>query len=51
MSEFLLVEVDDGPEATSAVEGYLLSLGSVVNVTVHGDGCCCQNCPWNGDHG
>lgn len=18
---------------------------------IHGEGCCCQNCPWNGDHG
>lgn len=51
MSSFLLVEVDGGAEASNALEAELYSRGDVISVSVHGDGCCCSNCPWKGNHG
>jgi hypothetical protein len=46
-SEYLLVEVS---EADAEVEAALARMPGVRGVTVHGNGCCCGNCPWNGDH-
>jgi hypothetical protein len=51
MSEFLLVEVDGESEDSNELEAYLYSLGNVISVSVHGPGCCCKNCPWDGNHG
>jgi hypothetical protein len=33
---------------------YLLSWtgnDAETSIVEHGDGCCCKNCPWNGNHG
>lgn len=53
MATYLLVQVDDA-EATQ-VEAFIGSVGGVEAVEVHhegpGPGCCCQNCPWGGNHG
>jgi hypothetical protein len=49
MATYLLVEVDDAE--ASQVEAFIGSIGSVKAVEVHGDGCCCKNCPWDGNHG
>jgi hypothetical protein len=51
VSEFLLVEVTGGPEDSNQMEAFLQSLPQVASVSVHGDGCCCGNCPWKGNHG
>jgi hypothetical protein len=50
MSEFLLVEVAGGAQQSNALEAELYSRGDVLSVTVHGEGCCCSNCPWKGSH-
>jgi hypothetical protein len=53
MAVYLLVAVDEA-EATQ-VEAFIGSVGGVEMVSVHGEGpgfsCCCQNCPWGGNHG
>jgi hypothetical protein len=52
-TEFLLVEVSRDWAARDEkllAEGRTELLG-VVSVSVHGGGCCCKNCPWDGDHG
>lgn len=53
MATFLLVQVDDRESA--AVEAFIGTVGGVTTVEVHNEGpgraCCCQNCPWGGNHG
>jgi hypothetical protein len=48
MSDFLLVEVT-GPDESNELEAWLGSFPVVVSVSVHGDGCCCQHCPHQGN--
>ena len=48
-TEFMLVEVD--ADKTAELSQLLVNRPYVQSVTVHGKGCCCKNCPWNGDHG
>lgn len=46
----LLVTVDS--EASAAqIADHLRDDPAVTVVSGHPDGCCCKNCPWNGDHG
>jgi hypothetical protein len=49
MATYLLVAVDDAEAAQ--VEAFIGSIGGVMTVEVHGDGCCCKHCPWYGNHG
>jgi hypothetical protein len=44
--DYLLVKIagDVSLDRLRAVPG-------VLDVEEHGSECCCQNCPWNGDHG
>jgi hypothetical protein len=49
MATYLLVAVDDAEAAQ--VEAFIGSIGGVTTVEVHGDGCCCKHCPWDGNHG
>lgn len=46
---YLLVEVSDlvAEQFLDDMTGY----PGVADVTEHGPGCCCKNCPWQGDHG
>lgn len=45
----LLVEVSE--PLAEEVAAYLAGhVNGVVSVSEHGSGCCCKNCPWNGDH-
>jgi hypothetical protein len=46
-SAFLLVEV---PQEIAGVVTAALSAIPVAVVTEHSAGCCCSNCPWEGDH-
>jgi hypothetical protein len=49
---WLLVKVDD--RMAGEVYSYLAAPGlvnGIAEVTDHGGGCCCKNCPWRGDHG
>lgn len=47
----LLVEVDD--RLAGDILHYLSPefVNGIVSVTEHGRGCCCKNCPWQGNHG
>jgi len=45
----LAVEVDD--RLAAEVMAYLQSVNGVEMVYEHGNGCCCKNCPWRGNHG
>ena len=45
----LLVVVAEASEAAQ-IEAFIRSIGGVESVEVHGKGCCCQNCPWRGNH-
>jgi hypothetical protein len=41
-----------GPLAGLPAGVYLVDWdGTSTDITDHGDGCCCKNCPWRGDHG
>lgn len=49
---YLLVKVDD--RMAGEFCSYLSAAGpasGIAEVTDHGSGCCCKNCPWGGDHG
>ena len=46
---YLLVEVDD--RLAEDVAASLGSCNGVLGVTDHGTGCCCKNCPREGNHG
>jgi len=48
-TDVLLVEVD--ADKTAELSLLLVNRPYVQSVTDHGKGCCCKNCPWNGDHG
>jgi hypothetical protein len=50
VSRFILVETASEAEA-AAVTDILAIAPGVITVCDHGDGCCCKNCPWDGDHG
>jgi hypothetical protein len=43
------VQIDDDEEAAE-VEAFIASIRGVDMVSDHGEGCCCKNCPWGGDH-
>lgn len=45
----LAVEVDD--QLAADVIACLQSVNGVRMAYEHGNGCCCKNCPWQGDHG
>lgn len=47
--KYLLVGVEEWAEDNVTV--YLDVTAGVRTVDVHGPGCCCKNCPWNGNHG
>jgi hypothetical protein len=46
---YVLVEVDSG--TLGQLYDDLAAYPGVGEVTEHGPGCCCKNCPWGGDHG
>jgi len=47
--EYLLVEVEQ--DWARHTMDRLPELAGITDVTVHGKGCCCKNCPWGGNHG
>jgi hypothetical protein len=46
---YLLVQVDY--EESGSLSERIAGLHGVLEVTGHDEGCCCKNCPWNGNHG
>jgi hypothetical protein len=49
MTAYLLVEVPDEDQAASIAEQIEQGTDGVRTVYNHGQGCCCQHCPHNGN--
>lgn len=46
---YLLLAADD--DVAEALAKVITGTVPGVEITEHGHGCCCQNCPWKGNHG
>lgn len=49
LKEYLLVTVDG--DKLDQLHDDLEKYPGVTDVSDHGGGCCCKNCPWDGNHG
>jgi len=48
---YLLVEVDKSYNQERLQRYILEASDGVLAIYDHGKGCCCKNCPWDGNHG